>query len=73
METSQIILLVVSASVSFAIGRTIMHMRKKKKAVEGKKRAAEALRDAPPEAESKNKSKRKRQMRLIDKPEKNRT
>jgi hypothetical protein len=31
METSHIILLVVSASISFAVGRVIMHMRKIKK------------------------------------------
>jgi mannitol-specific phosphotransferase system IIBC component len=72
METSHIILLVVSASVSFAIGRTIMHMRKIKKTAEAKKRAAQALRDAPPEVESQNKSKRKRQMQQIDKSGKNR-
>jgi mannitol-specific phosphotransferase system IIBC component len=67
METSHIILLVVSASISFAIGRTIMHFRKKKKNADKaqvEKRAAQALRDAPPGPESKNKSKRKRQARL---------
>ena len=67
METSSIILLVVSASISFAVGRTIMHFRKKKKQAE-KERAlalqAQALRDAPPGPESKNKSKRKRLARL---------
>ena len=72
METSSVILLVVSASISFAIGRTIMHFRKKKKNDEAQKRAAKALRDAPPEAESKNKSKRKRQMQVIEKTQKNR-
>ena len=64
METSHIILLAVSASISFALGRTIMHFRKKKKNAEAQKRAVEALRDAPPEGASKNKSKRKRQARL---------
>lgn len=64
METSHIILLVVSASISFAIGRVIMHMRKIKKNAEAQTKAAKAQRDAPPEAESKNKSKRKRQVRL---------
>lgn len=67
METSHIILLVVSASISFAIGRTIMHFRKKKKNTEkmlAEKRASQALRDAPPGPESMNKSKRKRQARL---------
>lgn len=66
METSHIILLVVSASISFAIGRTIVHFRKKKKNIENAqfaKRAALALRDAPPGLESKNKAKRRRQLR----------
>ena len=66
METSHIILLVVSASISFAIGRTIMHFRRKKKNVEKAqiaKRAAQAMRDAQPGAESKNKAKRRRQLR----------
>ena len=62
METSHIILLVVSASISFAIGRVIMHMRKIKKNAEAQRKAAQALRNAPPEVESKNKSKRKRQL-----------
>ena len=67
METSSVILLVVSASISFALGRTILHFRNQKK--QSKKDAvlalqAKALRDAPPGPESKNKSKRKRQSRL---------
>ncbi len=68
MDTSSIILLTVSASISFALGRTIMHFRNKKKEAEkqqAQKRAAQALRDAPPEAASKNKSKRKRQMQNL--------
>jgi mannitol-specific phosphotransferase system IIBC component len=68
METSSIILLAVSASISFALGRTIMHFRNKKKNAEKErlqKRAAQALKDAPPEAASKNKSKRKRQMQKL--------
>ena len=67
METSSVILLVVSASISFAVGRTIMHFRKKKKAdalLKKQQQAAQALRDAPPGPESKNKSKRKRMARL---------
>ena len=63
METSHIVLLAVSASISFAIGRTIMHFRKKKKNLQILQKAAKAMRDAPPEAASKNKSKRKRQAR----------
>ena len=74
METSSIILLVVSASISFALGRTIVHFRNKKKNAEkeqARKRAAQALRDGPSELESKNKSKRKRQMQQIEKSAKN--
>ena len=67
METSSIILLAVSASISFALGRTIMHFRNKKKSADAQKIAAKALRDAPPEVESKNKSKRKRQIQQIEK------
>ena len=63
MEISHIVLLAVSASISFAIGRTIMHFRKKKKILQIQQKAAKAMRDAPPEAASKNKSKRKRQAR----------
>ena len=67
METSSIILLVVSASISFALGRTILHFRKKKKQAKKDQALAlqaKALRDAPPGPESKNKSKRKREARL---------
>ena len=63
MEISHIVLLAVSASISFAVGRTIMHFRKKKKNLQIQQKAAKAMRDAPPEAASKNKSKRKRQAR----------
>ena len=68
MEISSIILLAVSASISFALGRTIMHFRNKKKNAEKErlqKRAAQVLKDAPPEPTSKNKSKRKRQMQNL--------
>ena len=64
METSHIVLLAFSASISFAIGRTIMHFRKKKKNLQTQQKAAKAKLDAPPEAAAKNKSKRKRQARL---------
>ncbi len=67
METSSIILLVVSASISFALGRTILHFRNKKKQARKDQALAlqaQALRDAPPGPESKNKSKRKREARL---------
>ena len=65
METSSIILLAISASVSFALGRTVVHFRNKKRKAEkdlADQQAARALRDAPPGPESKNKAKRKRQM-----------
>ena len=64
METSSIVLLLVSSVVSFGLGRVFMHARKKKRAEQlrqAQERAAQALREQPPEAESKNKSKRKRQ------------
>ena len=70
METSSIILLAVSASISFALGRTIMHFRNKKKNAakeQAQQKTAKALRDGPPEVESNNKSKRKRQTRQIEK------
>ena len=67
MEISSVILLVVSASISFALGRTILHFRNKKKQAKKEQALAlqaKALRDAPPGPESKNKSKRKRESRL---------
>ena len=67
MQTSHLIFLVVSASISFALGRTIMHFRKKKKNADqvlAEKRVAQAQRDAPPGSEPMNKSKRKRQARV---------
>ena len=64
METSSLILLAISASVSFAVGRTILHFRNKsrkaKKDLE-EQQANRALRDVPAGPESKNKAKRKRQ------------
>jgi hypothetical protein len=65
METSSIILLAVTASISFCLGRTVVYFRDKKRKAEKERLealAAKARRDAPPEAESKNKSKRKRQL-----------
>lgn len=67
METSSILLLVISASVSFALGRTVVHFRNKKRNAEKQrlqKLHERASRDAPPGPESKNKSKRKRQARM---------
>ena len=68
MEISSIILLVVSASISFGLGRFVMHLRSKKRQSEKKqadKRAAQARCTLPPEPESKNKAKRKRQLRGV--------
>ena len=67
MEISSAILLIVSASISFALGRTILHFRNKKKQAKKEQALAmqaKALKDAPPGPESKNKSKRKRLSRL---------
>ena len=67
MEISSTILLLVSASISFALGRTILHFRNKKKQAKKDQALAlqaKALKDAPPGPESKNKSKRKRLSRL---------
>lgn len=66
MDTPGIILLVISASISFGLGRLFVYFRDKKRKVTeeaAKKRAAQAQRDMPPELESKNKAKRKRQLR----------
>ena len=66
MDTPGVILLVVSTAISFGLGRLFVHFRDKKRKATHEaalKRAAQALRDAPPEAASKNKAKRKRQLR----------
>ena len=66
MEISSIILLVVSASISFGLGRFVVHLRNKKRQSEKEqadKRAVQARRNQRPEPESKNKAKRKRQLR----------
>jgi len=62
VETSSILLLLVSSVVSFGLGRTFVHFRDKKRKKEAQARQALALRDRPVEAESRNKSKRKRQL-----------
>jgi hypothetical protein len=62
METSSILLLVISSAVSFGLGRTYVHFRDKKRREEAQARQAQALRDRPLKAESKNRSKRKRQL-----------
>ncbi len=66
METPGIILLVISAAISFGLGRLFVYFRDKKRQAAkdaAEKRAALALRDQPPEPESRNKAKRKRQLR----------
>ena len=62
METSSIFLLVISSAISFGLGRTYVHFRDKKRRKEAQARQAQTLRDRPVEAESRNKSKRKRQL-----------
>ena len=64
MDTTSVVLLLVTASISFAVGRAIMHVRKKKQAARQKLLAdiaAKAASDAPPGPPSNNKSKRKRE------------
>lgn len=67
LETSSIVLLVVSTAVSFGLGRTFMHFRRKKQKKEAQEREARTLRERPAETESKNKSKRKRQLQQAEK------
>lgn len=63
METSSIIILVVSGVISFALGRILVHMRNIKRKERAQAREAQALRDQPAPPESKNRRKRKRQLR----------
>jgi hypothetical protein len=66
METPGIIFVVISAIISFGIGRLFVYFRDKKRnaaKVAAEKRAALVLKDQPPEPESRNKAKRKRQLR----------
>jgi mannitol-specific phosphotransferase system IIBC component len=72
METSNILLLVISSAVSFGLGRTIMHFRRKKREKQAQERQAQALRNRPPEVESSNKGKRKRQLQQLAKESKSR-
>lgn len=70
MDNSSIFFLVASAAISFAIGRFIMHWRKRKHAAQteaAKKQSAEALSNAPVKPESRNRAKRKRQLRELEK------
>ena len=67
MESSSIILLVVSCLVSFALGRIFIHFRDKKRARLAREREAQALRNRPAEKESLNRSKRSRQLKQLRK------
>jgi biopolymer transport protein ExbB/TolQ len=67
MDTSSIILLFVSASISFAAGRVIVHFRNVKRKRQALARQAQEKRDRPAEPEARNKAKRKRQLQEIDK------
>jgi hypothetical protein len=65
MNTDYIFFLLGSAAISFMIGRTVMNMRKRRREAQlDAVRASEnaARRNAPPEADSKNKGKRRRQL-----------
>lgn len=62
METSSIVIVLLSFAVSFGVGRTIHHFRTKRRLKLLHEKQVKAARDKPPEAESKNKSKRKRQL-----------
>ena len=70
METESVILLSISAAASFGLGRLFMHFRDKKRKKQAQERAAQVLRDQPPEIESKNKGKRKRQLQQLEKQNK---
>jgi biopolymer transport protein ExbB/TolQ len=67
METTGVILLVVSGVISFAVGRFIVHLRNTKRQRKAAERQAQALRDRPVEPAAKNKAKRKRQLLEIEK------
>ena len=67
MDTSSIILLFVSASISFAAGRVIVHFRKVKRKRQALAQQAQEKRDRPAEPEARNKAKLKRQLQEIDK------
>ena len=66
-DPASILLLVLSSVISFALGRFIVTSHAKKRQREEIRLQELALRDRPPEAESRNKSKRKRQLQRLDK------
>ena len=70
MENSSILYLVISASISFAIGRTVVHFRGKRREARDQLARNKALRaqsEGAPEPESKNKGKRRRQLQQMEK------
>jgi hypothetical protein len=69
METSSIIFLLVSCAISFGLGRVFVHFRDKKRGRLAQERVAQTLREQPPGIESRNKSKRKRQLQQLEKRE----
>ena len=67
METSHIVVLVLSCAISFGVGRLIVHFRNKKRTRLAREHNAETLRNRPPEKESLNRSKRRRQLQQLHK------
>jgi len=67
-DPASILLLVLSSAISFALGRFIVTSRAKKRQREAIRLQELARLNRPPEVESKNKSKRKRQLRERDNP-----
>jgi uncharacterized protein HemX len=68
METSGIVFLAVAASISFALGRTVVYFRnRKRKALQDKVKELEqqAAQEMPPQLQSRNRSKRKRQLQQL--------
>lgn len=63
IEPSSLILILASGAVSFALGRTYVHFRDKKRRRQAQERQALAEKNRVDEPESRNKAKRKRQMR----------
>jgi len=63
MDIPNTIFLLITCAISFVLGRAIKNWRQKKREKEAESRRLEALRNKPPEPESLNKAKRKRQLR----------
>ena len=66
-DPASILLLLVTAVISFTLGRFLVTSHAKKRQREAIERQERALRERPPEPEAKNKSKRKRQLQQLDK------